>query len=147
MTFKEICKRCVYYVKKRYRQNCSVMFDRHSGNASTKDTTHLRRSKGKLLRLLLCTGNTIFNMKKEECLLNLKNQQCFLEMLAAEMNTAGMCAMQPSRHADTLIATNAVDIANSKPTVIIGEDTDLLVLLIRLVNKKRYRMIFFYVRQ
>ena len=147
MTFKEICKRCVYYVKKRYRQNCSVMFDRHSGNASTKDTTHLRRSKGKLLRLLLCTGNTIFNMKKEECLLNLKNQQCFLEMLAAEMNTAGMCAMQPSRHADTLIATNAVDIANSKPAVIIGEDTDLLILLIRLVNKKRYRMIFFYVRQ
>ena len=147
MTFKEICKRCVYYVKKRYRQNCSVMFDRHSGNASTKDTTHLRRSKGKLLRLLLCTGNTIFNMKKEECLLNLKNQQCFLEMLATEMNTAGMCAMQPSRHADTLIATNAVDIANSKPTVIIGEDTDLLILLIRLVNKKRYRMIFFYVRQ
>ena len=68
-------------------------------------------------------------------------------MLATEMNTAGMCALKPSGHADTLIATNAVDIANSKPTVIIGEDTDLLILLIRIVNKKRYRMIFFHVRQ
>ena len=42
--------------------------------------------------------------------------------------------------ADTLIATTAVDIANSKPTVVIGEDTDLLI---HFVNKKRYRMMFF----
>ena len=63
------------------------------------------------------------------------------------MNTVGMFAMQPGGHADTLIATNAVDIANSKPTVIIGEETDLLILLFRFVNKKRYRMIFFHVRQ
>ena len=62
-------------------------------------------------------------------------------MLAAETNTLGMCGMQPVEDAVTLIATTAVDIANS--TVVIGEDTDLLVLFIHFVNKKGYGMMLF----
>ena len=143
MTYKEICKRYIDYVKKHYGQNCSVVFGRYSGNASTKDITQLRRSKGKLGRPVLFTENTVFNMKKNEFLLNLNSKQCFLEMLTAEMNTVGMYAIQSSEDADTLIVTTAVDIVNSKPTVVIGEDTDLLILLIHFVNKKRYRMTFF----
>ena len=41
-------------------------------------------------------------------------------MLTTEMNTVGMCGMQSGRDADFLIASTAVDIANSKPTVVIG---------------------------
>ena len=140
MTYKEICKRNIDYVKKHYGQNCSVVFDRYSGNASTKDITHLGHSKGKLGRPVLIAENTVFNIKKDEFLLNLKNKQCFLEMLTTEMNsvnTVGMCAMQSGGDADTLIATTAVDIANSKPAMVIGEDTDLLILLIHFVNEKK----------
>ena len=75
-------------------------------------------------------------MKKDEFLLNLKNKQCVLEMLTAETSTVGMCAMQSGGDVDTLIATTTVDIGNSKPAVIIVEDTDLLILLIHFVNKK-----------
>ena len=46
---------------------------------------------------------------------------------------------------DILIATNAVDIANSKPTVVIGEDVDLLIALIQFVNKKIQIYMFFHV--
>ena len=134
MTYKEIFKRYIDYVKKHYGQNCSVVFDRYSANASTEGITYLRHSKGKLGRTILFTENTVFNMKKDK--------QCFLEMLTVEMNTVGMCAMQSGGAADTLIATTAVDIANSKPTVVIREDTDLLIFLIYFVNKKRYRMFF-----
>ena len=134
MTYKEIFKRYIDYVKKHYGQNCSVVFDRYSANASTEGITYLRHSKGKLGRTILFTENTVFNMKKDK--------QCFLEMLTVEMNTVSMCAMQSGGAADTLIATTAVDIANSKPTVVIREDTDLLILLIYFVNKKRYRMFF-----
>ena len=81
-------------------------------------------------------------MKKDECLLNLKNKQCFREMLTAEMNTVGMRSVQSGGDADTLIATNAVDIANSKLKVVIGKDTNFLILLISLVNEKRYRIVF-----
>ena len=41
-------------------------------------------------------------------------------MLATEMNTVGMCGMQSGRDAYSLIASSAIDIANSKPTVVIG---------------------------
>ena len=145
MTYKEICKRNIDYVKKHYGQNCSVVFDRCRGNdASTKDTTHLRHSKGKLGRPVMFTENTVFNMKKDGFLLNLKIKQCFLEMLTAEMNTEGMCAVQSGGDADTLIATTEVDIANSNATVIIGEDTDLLILLIHFVNKTKVQNDVFF---
>ena len=36
--------------------------------------------------------------------------------------------MQSVGDAETLIATTAIDIANSKPAVVIGEDKDLLTL-------------------
>ena len=58
-------------------------------------------------------------------------------MLTAEMNTVGICAMQSGGDADIFIATTPVDIANSKRTVVIGEDTDLHILLIHFVNKKK----------
>ena len=127
MNYKEICKRYVDHVKKHYGQNCSVVFNRYSGNACTKDIAHLRLSKGKLGRPVLFTENTVFNMIKDEFLLNFKNKQCFLEMLTAEMNTVGTCAMQSGRDADTLIAITVVGIANLKLTVVIGEDTDLFL--------------------
>ena len=59
MTCKEICKRYIGYVKKHYGQNCCVEFDRYSGNASTKDITHLHCSKLKLGRPVLFTKNSI----------------------------------------------------------------------------------------
>ena len=59
MTYKEICKRYIGYVKKHYGQNCCVEFDRYSGNASTKDITHLHCSKLKLGRPVLFTNNSI----------------------------------------------------------------------------------------
>ena len=72
------------------------MFDRYSGNASTKDITHLQCPKGKLGRPVLYTENKVFNMRKDELFLNLKNKQYFLEMLTAEMNTVSMHAIQSS---------------------------------------------------
>ena len=42
--------------------------------------------------------------------------------------------MQSGEDADTLIATTAIDTTNSKPTKVIEEDTDLLILLIHFVN-------------
>ena len=108
MTYKEIWKRYIDYVKKHYWQNCSDVFDRYSGNASTKDITHLHHSKVKLFRPILFTKNIAFNIKKDKFLLNLKNKQCFLDMLTAEMIFF------------SFLAITAVDIANSKPTVVIG---------------------------
>ena len=63
MTYKDICERYIDCVQKHYEQNCSVVFDRYSGNASTKDPTHPRWSKVKLDRPVLFTESTVFNME------------------------------------------------------------------------------------
>ena len=60
------------------------------------------------------------------------------------VNIVGMCAMQSGGDADTLIATTAVDITNSKPAMVIGEDTDLLILLIHFVNEKKVQHDVFF---
>ena len=62
-------------MSKNTTDKTAVLMDRYGGNASTKDQSP-----------------ALFNgklglQKKNEFLLNLKNQQCFLEMLTAETNT------------------------------------------------------------
>ena len=69
-------------------------------------------------------------MKKDEFLRNLDNKQWFLEMLVVKMNNAQLKPIQSSGDADLLIAQSATESAAAKPTVVIGEDTDLLVLLL-----------------
>ena len=53
-------------------------------------------------------------MKKDKFLLNFKNKQCFLEILATEINTVVICVMKSGGGVDTLIATTAVDTEKSK---------------------------------
>ena len=74
-------------------------------------------------------------MKKDDFLLNLDNKQGFLQLLTSEMNVAGIDAIQSNGDADVLIAGTAIEIARLKSTVVIGEDTDLLILLIHYSNK------------
>ena len=42
-----MCDSCVSYVVKRYGEGTIVVFDKYDGKPSTKDTTHVRITKGK----------------------------------------------------------------------------------------------------
>ena len=106
------------------------MFDGYDGKPSTKDTTHVRRTKGKKSISMHFTGKMKLNMKKNVFLTNLENKQLFLEMLVIKMNEAKLNAIQSSGDSDVLIVQTAVSSAATKPTVIIGEDIDLLILFL-----------------
>ena len=73
-------------------------------------------------------------MKKNEFLTNINNKQRFLEMLVTKMNESNLQAIQSTGDADLLIAQTAIDSALTRPTIVIGEDTDLLILLLYHVN-------------
>ena len=79
-TFKSICKLYKDYVLKCTVQMVLVplWFDGGYDKPSTKDTTHLRRSKFRRGVVVHFTENMIFNMKKNEFLLNKVNKQHFL---------------------------------------------------------------------
>ena len=107
-SYQDICERYKNYVRKNYGRGVTVVFDRYSNDPSTKDVTHLRRSKGKVGRSVLFTKETVFNMKKDDFLLNLDNKQRFLQLLTSEMNVEGIEAVQSDGDADVLIAETAI---------------------------------------
>ena len=80
-------------------------------------------------------GEIRLNMKKTDFLMKLDNNQWFLEMLVIKMNEAKLKSIQSSGDANFLIVQTAIPSEVTRATVVIGEDTDLLILLLHHVNQ------------
>jgi hypothetical protein len=80
--------------------------------------------------------------KKELFMSNSHNKQAFKNMLCEKLNEHDTIYKNAVDDADLLIAQTAVDCALSSEVIVIGEDTDLLVLLIHHVNQQCKRVIF-----
>ena len=68
-------------------------------------------------------------VKKEEFLKNKQNKQMFIDMLGERLEQCGNQVMSASGDADLLIAKTVVEATSKSDTVLVGDDTDLLVLL------------------
>ena len=130
-TFDAICQLYIAYVIQNYGINSTVVFDGGYDLSSTKDTTHLRRTKGKKGKQVRLNSQLQLTMKKEDFLLHKSNKQHFLEMLTAKMVENGLSAIQDSGDADRLIVSTALDLSKTHPVAIIGDDTDLLAITLQ----------------
>ena len=63
-------------------------------------------------------------------------------MLVQEMNKAHIKAIQSPSDADLLIATTAIRASRIKPTVVIGKDTDLLILILDNIDNQCHDVFF-----
>lgn len=124
-----IIKLYTEYVKKRYR-NATVVFDGYKDGPSTKDTTHIRRAKGRAGPAVYFNGSTIIKTKKELFLVNNRNKQNFIMLLSDALKKAGVITVHASEDADLLIVQTTLQNSLVQDTVLVGEDTDLLVLLL-----------------
>ena len=127
-----MCNSYIKYLLSTYgrKEIITVVFDGGYLNASTKDTTHLRRSKGKLGRRiipLLCNPLTV---KKSDFLLDSSNKQAFLLLLGTQITNAGIKVQHASGDADLPIVDAALEIATETSVTVVGEGTDRLVLLL-----------------
>ena len=105
------------------------MFDGYPPEPTTKDTTHLKRTKGKKGRLVKFSLSTKLPMSKEKILSNKESKHEFLRHLAAYMNSNEIKSIQSYGDADVLIASTAADRSRHKIVIVIGkEDTDLSIL-------------------
>ena len=128
-TFEQICQLYVRHVKQRY--GCAVIvFDGYSEQPTTKDATHLRRTED-------CQGVTVhftcdmaLNSKKDEFLNNKVNKQRFIYFVSEYLERAGCSVHHAEADADFLIVQTAIASAKTQDTVVVGDDTDLLVLLL-----------------
>jgi hypothetical protein len=116
------------YLTKRYTH--PIVFDGYSSGPSTKDHTHSRRTKGTESTKIEFRKNTPFKSKKENFLCNNENKQAFINMLSEFLVSNGIRTELAEADADVMIAKTGIVLAENYPTIIIGEDTDVLVILL-----------------
>ena len=80
-TFENICQMYRKYVVEHYSEQTTIVFDGGYDKPSTKDTAHLRRTKGKRSQEVKFTKSMKLTKTREQFLFNRLNKQRFLEML------------------------------------------------------------------
>lgn len=125
-SFGEIVRSYVSYVHNNYKEPI-VVFDGYE--PSTKDHARKIRQKGVADASAVITEDNIFTTKKGQFLKNSENKANFVKLLAKIKSNEGIHVEECAADADTTIVKDAVLSAKNSTTVVIGEDTDLLLLL------------------
>ena len=130
-TFQSICQQHVAYVLAHYGKQ-TVVFDGYS-TLNTKDEEHLHRS-GKISHVNVVVEDHItITLQQDEFLTNATNKMRFISLLKTHLQAAGCTVLQAEGDADILIVSTAIaEAQRGGETIVIGEDTDLLVLLLTL---------------
>ncbi|KAG1710392.1 hypothetical protein GQR58_002674 [Nymphon striatum] len=81
-------------------------------------------------------------MKKDIFFSNPQNKQRLLNMLSESLNENNCKTLHAESDADVLIAQTAVEAANLNTTVLVGDDTDLLILLCHHFKSGRFDLYF-----
>ena len=114
------------------------MFDGYSDNPSTNDCVHIRRSGGTIGVTVHFISSMSPQTKKEEFLSNKLN----IAFLSQRLEQARCEIHQARGETDVLIVQTALTSAVKQETVLVGDDTDLLVLLIYHAMNVRHNIFF-----
>lgn len=134
-TISTICQCYVAYVLKHYGGNgCTVVFDGYSAAlSSTKRAEQSRRYKTKRSVDIHFGEKTVVTVKQDDFLSNEKNKSRLISFLITALTSHGVETEQASSDADTLIVRTAIMKSFTCDKVaIVGEDVDLIVLLMAL---------------
>ena len=125
-TFLSIAEAYAKYVM--HYENPCVVFDGY-GSSTTKQCTHDRRVHGVAGPKVDFRGDTALRDNREKFLSNVVNKQNLIIFLGQLLEQKGARVLHAAGDADMLIVNTAVECSKSGRTFLIGEDTDLLVLL------------------
>ena len=92
--------------------------------------TQKRRAANKIGPTATFTEDMKATIKKDQFLANSKNKDQFIQMLRQKLDQNGCSTLQAEGDADVLIAKTAVKLSESQATTLVGDDTDLLILLL-----------------
>jgi 5'-3' exonuclease len=127
-TYNDICSQYTNYVTRKY-EHAIIAFDGYKEELSTKDSAHRRRTGGRAGPTVDFTSDMVMKSKKEDFLSNTVNKQRFIDLLGERLEQAGCETHHATGDADVLIVQTAVQAAANCQTILVGDDTDLLVLL------------------
>ncbi|CAC5397421.1 unnamed protein product [Mytilus coruscus] len=97
---------------------------------TTKDVTHIRHTKGIISPKVNFNNYTpIKTNKKDEFLSNSENKQLFINSLGEKLKDGHVQVIHAEDDADLKKLLTAIEKAEQHTATVIGEDTDLLILL------------------
>ncbi|GBN69071.1 hypothetical protein AVEN_70799-1 [Araneus ventricosus] len=135
-TFGAIADRYVQYLNNKYGQDIAVIFDGFPDDdkKSTKNCERLRRAAN-FSPDVMFHEETVLQYTKEKLLANECNKKRFIELLKKALQKANICVQQAVEDADITIVNTAISVAPQYDYMrVVGEDIDLLVLLIALAS-------------
>ena len=127
----------------RYSQGM-VVLDGYEEGPSKKDCVHQRRS-GVSGPSANFDSDMVLKLKKDVFLSNTANKQRLIKLLGERLQLSGCNIIHAPGDADLMIVQMAVQSAKSITTVLVGDDTDLLILLCHHADKSAQDL--FFIRQ
>ena len=118
----------VDYTRRNYG-TATVVFDGYQDGPSTKDSTHQRRQQTNH-PLVSVTPGAVFNYKKDDFLSKGSNKQALIDIISTRLRENGCNVVNCAGDADTEIVHMTIEASKYGSTTLIGEDTDLFVLLL-----------------
>lgn len=113
-----------------------IVFDGYPEDAATKSTKYaerLRRQQQKTSVDVNFTENMKNTISQENFLSNDNNKNRLIQLLSEKLCAAGFICKQAHEDADRMIIITAIEKLNNYESVmIVGEDVDLLVLMVSL---------------
>ena len=131
-TFSQICAHYTSFIISKFGE-AHIVFDGYNMH-STKDEEHIRRRHAQLSRDVVVENHKVVPVSQQEFLAN-GNKKALIRLLTIHLETAGCKVYQAEADADRLIVSTAISLYESeRESIIVGEDADILVLLIALAN-------------
>lgn len=128
-TYGAIAQLYADFTVRHYGSTATIVFDGYEEGPSIKDNTHLRRGHG-IQPVVNFITDTQFSGKKENFLSRDSNKQSLIRLVSAELRNRGCTVVNAPGDADVEIVKAAVSTSLLHTTTLVGEDTDLLILLL-----------------
>ena len=103
--------------------------DGYEEGRTTKYPTHQRRSGGSVGHVVNFTFQTVMKLKKDLFLKSTVDKQKFINVLQDAFKRTDCAILHAKDDADVLIVKTAAESAKAADTILVMDDTDLLILL------------------
>ena len=117
-----------------------MVFDGYCNGPSPKDMTHLQRKHAKESSDISFDGDMLVEESRESFLANEHNKQQLINMIGTALENVGVSVHHAEHDADCLIARVTLNEAENNQTLLVGQDTDLLVLLLHHCKQESCRV-------
>ena len=141
LVLNDIVKQYTTYVREKYGTS-TIVFDGYLQGPSTKDHEHIRCSKNMTANVQL-RGSMIAHGPQQSFLSNERNKSQFIPLLMGALRVDGHSIYQAKNDADTLIVARALNLCCNYLTVVVSDDTDVLVLMVHHFHEDMRELYFF----